>query len=285
VVIFIPAACVRIGHNLISGPKLTSNRALSTLKRHSGDIILLFLILIPTLYLIANRLFFTSLEENSFHVATISLKLTDLLAGLMNTINIYIFLHPFGGTITTTEIVRFIPGTILFLCALCLFTFTFQKLAEEKPLQLFSIGACILGILIIPIMIYFFRPQGFPFFLLDQTWFQYKWWMRYNYIFSMAGLLLWIVIIRPERLWPLDNLRSIFALILISASLSQAPYYFLINRYGSEAKWSKTSTLLESSIRTGKPKYIKIESYPASGWNFGYRSPKAHEEIDVHSPE
>ena len=280
VVIFLPAVCVRIGYNLISGPKLTSNRVLSALKRHSGDIILLFAILTPTLHLIVNRLFFTSLEKNTFHIAIISLKLTDLLIGLMNTINIYIFLHPFGGTITTTEIVRFIPETILFLCALCLLTFTFQKLAEERPLQLFSIGACILGILIIPIMIYFFRPEGFPFFMLDQTWFYYKWWMRYNYIFSMAGLLLWIVIIRPERLWPLDNLRSIFALILISASLSQAPYYFLINRYGNEAKWSKTSTLLKSSIRTGKPKHIKIESYPTSGWNFGYRSPKAFEEID-----
>ena len=103
VVIFIPAACVRIGYNLISGPKLTSIRVLSTLKRHSRDIILLFLILIPTLHLIVNRLLFTSLEENSFHIATISLNLSDLLTGLMNTINIYILLHPFGCLLYTSD--------------------------------------------------------------------------------------------------------------------------------------------------------------------------------------
>jgi len=279
-VIFIPAVCVRIGYNLISDTKLTSNRVLSTLKRHRGDIILLFTILISTLHLIVNKLLFTSLEENTFPITTISFELNDLLTGLMNTINIYFFLHPFGGTTTTTEIIRFIPGTILFLCALCLLTVTFLKFAEEKPLQLFSISACILGILTIPIMIYFFRPQGFPFFMLDQVWFYYKWWMRYNYIFSMSGLMLWIVIIRPRRLWPLDNLRSVFALILITASLSQAQYYFIINRYGDEAKWSKTSTLLESSISTGEPKDLEIESYPTSGWNFSYRSSKALEELN-----
>ncbi len=266
--VLLPVAFFRFCYSLQIHNNFSLGRLAQGLKNNVPELFFLLISSFPLLFKIIMKLLMPGSSERELF--SIIFTFSDLLTGLANTIIIYIFLHPFAGTVTVNEIILFIPLPALIACAILVFSLLIYFYARDNLLQFFFLASWIFGILAIPIMIFYLRPEAFSFFLIDQGWNLFKWWMRYNYIYSMAGVILWICLLRPVQIWPLTNMRTILSVVLIAAYISQAQYYFQINKYGEEKMWAKTSDKLQRSMQTGKPSTVGITSYPAPEWYFKY---------------
>ena len=101
--------------------------------------------------------------------------------------------------------------------------------------------------------------------------------VRYSFPMSAAGVIFWMAVIRPTRLW--GKGRSNAALFFIWAAwLPIAPNNLKIpprihRPASSENYWHEWYPLLESAIKTGCPNDAYIPALPA-GWGLTYHSPQ-----------
>ncbi len=276
-VVFLPLALVRVvwlmRYSLNTARPSIPYREL--LHRHRGAVIFFLIILTPSVLLMFGQLLGAIPQAKVLNPVT--LEIADLFIGLQNIFVVYFVLHPFAGTVVVTEIIFFLPLFVLFIVFLpFLSILSYRLYAEHRP-QLIFISVWLLGILLIPVMIFFFRPSGFALFMFDKEWHSFGWWMRYNYIFSAAGVLLWLMVLRPKRpMKPIQH-RTVVTWVILLSYVFQAQYYFNVGRYGQEAFWSQTSDALRQSVQTGCPRTVVVRAHPdPNWWNFTYHSPKSN---------
>ena len=200
----------------------------------------------------------------------VPLEWMDLLKGLVNTSVVYFLLFPLVGAVTVKEALRYISPVFLFLpLALITVKLLYDRWQADRIVAGFVV-LWLVSMVAIPVMIFILRPRGFEFFLIDRLWAQFSWWMRYNYLVSVPGVLLWFFLLRPNDLSLFSKEASILILIILSSGIFHAQYIFSIGRYTNEELWKEASATLKQSFDTGCPKEFTIKIFP--GKSFIYKN-------------
>jgi hypothetical protein len=112
----------------------------------------------------------------------------------------------------------------------------------------------------------------------------WNWWTRYNFVFACSGLLLWFILLRPQRPWRIPHWTTLVLVALTVGYVSQVdtrlrnanPGHendgYAVKRYGDRRYWARTDGSLERSIKTGCPHAVKVVGYPRGKWSFVYES-------------
>ncbi len=185
---------------------------------------------------------------------------------------IFFLLHPFAGTVAVSEIILWVPVLVLALGAVVLFgSLLWWHKAAGRRAQALQMTAWLIGPLALLALIGVMRPVGLSMFVRDEHWQHFGWWMRYNYVFGVSGVLLWVMVLRPTVLRPARRLGNVLTVTLCCAYVSQANWYFEARRYGDERRWLNSSVVLERAVRTGCPRTVKVAIYP-DRWALIYRA-------------
>lgn len=188
----------------------------------------------------------------------------------------YFLLHPFGGTVAVSEIMRLLPLSALVLTAGLVYAGMFRTLAGSRGREHAAlIGAWLTSPFVLIGLLALLRHPGLQMFLLDEHWFHFSWWMRYNYLLAVFGIASWLLLLSPSALLPGRRLANIVVFMLCAAYASQANWYFDIPAYGTEYRWQQTAGALERAVRTGCPRRVVIKLYPGD-WEFTYHATKAN---------
>lgn len=181
-------------------------------------------------------------------------------------------LHPFGGTVAVTEMVTVVSLSTLAVIAAAVFSGLFRALVRARgPRHAALVGAWVFTPFLLIALIAMFRHPALQMFLLDQDWHRFQWWMRYNYVFAVFGLIAWLLLLRPSGLMPGRSIRNTLAIVLCAAYISQANWYFDIQAYGTERRWQQSSAELERAVNTGCPRSVEVQIYPEN-WSFTYHT-------------
>ncbi len=195
-----------------------------------------------------------------------------LATAMIKVIAMFFLLHPFAGTVAVSEIILWVPVLVLALGAAVLFgSLLWWHKAAGRRAQALQMTAWLIGPLALLALIGVMRPVGLSLFVNDEHWQQLGWWMRYNYVYAVCGVLLWVMVLRPTVFQPARRLGNVLAVTLCCAYVSQANWYFEAARYGDERRWLDSSAELERAVRTGCPRTVKAAIYP-DGWALFYRA-------------
>ena len=207
-------------------------------------------------------------------------SLEDLLIALGNLFVGFFVLHPFLGTHHTSVFLRVTPFYPLLVVCILLMGMLFWRLKGELDQKLWLILAWLVCIFLIAVMLSFVRYWTFYGVFRAPYW---DWWFRYNFIFAVAGLLLWFILMRPKKLVSFSNWTSVVILVLIVSYVSQANTMikgavsshstdrFAIDRYG-EAIWPEAAKEIRRSMETGCPKKVIFKAYPRRQWVLEYHT-------------
>lgn len=249
------------------------------LRANTPEVIFAAIILVPTL--VTAVLMLTGAETGGPQPADSSvggLNPATVLQAWGTVLASSFLLHPLAGTVAVTEIMLTVSVWVLVVISITVFAILFGSLVMNgHRAQAMYLGAWLSAPFALILLLALVRGPDLRMFLITEDWNWYKWWMRYNYLFAVSGVILWLSLLRPTRLLPAGRLGNVLALTLCVAYVSQTNWYFDIKEYGNERRWDRTSAELERAIRTGCPRSVTVQLYPER-WRFTYRAAKENPE-------
>lgn len=269
-VTLIPLALFRVIAKKLFSRQLStvSQPTLSTIQ---PEWVLVLLLIIPSVWAAGHLLL--NPASAAMKPGYVPLDLNDLFEGLVNMSTIYFLLFPLAGNYTVNEILLYVSPLPVFIPLALVIAKLINQRWEENQIFATFIVLWLMGMTAIPVMIFILRPDGFNFFLIDKFWLNMSWWMRYNYLVAVPGILLWFILLRPTNLSLVKKKASVFILIILSSGIFHAQYSFQIGRYTDRELWKEASVKLQKSFAAGCPRNFTINIYP--NIDFQYKNRKS----------
>lgn len=253
----VPLALARLGLRRVYQKQRPS---LGYAKMDGWELAALLMVLVPSFLLAADVLWDS--YNTGVQAGYEPRNLTDLFAGMTNTLVIYYFLHALAGNVIVTEIMPLVPVLPLLAIFLALSAvLLYQRWRADRVATVFFL-LWLAGMLALPAMIFIARPNGFVFFLTDKHWGDFAWWMRYNYLVAFPATIYWFVLLRPTDILALHSRSTVFTVMLLITGMFTAQYIFPVYRLSKFELWERSSAVIETSRATGCPRVMRIPLEP-----------------------